>query len=896
MQREPSAVKEEIYLIDGSAYIYRAYHAIAPLTNSKGTSTHAVFGFINILRRLFRERNPRFAAVAFDSRGPVFRHEIYSEYKANRPSMPADLAEQIPYIKQYVAAANIRVLEQSGVEADDLIASAVQCLRREGHRVVIVSGDKDLLQLIDDEVTMWDPMQDKVMDVFEVRKKYNVGPPQLLDCFSLIGDSSDNVPGVAGIGPKTAEKLINQFGSLEKIYEHLDTLPQAKMVEKLRSGRDAVFVARELIRLKSDVPVPTRIAEYGLGSPDTGLLREIYGELEFNSLLKEIETFTAVPQQGFACVRTIDELEQLVEVLKDARLLVIDTETTSVDARTAGLVGISLCVDLERAWYIPVGHRDGDGRPLEGQLEIERVAGYLKPFLQSADLPKVGHNLKYDYTVLLQTCNLALEGPLFDTLIAAYLIEAAGQSYKLDDLLLEQGIRLTSFASVVAGDKRPDSFSYVDIQAACAYSCEDVYAALLLWRQYEPRLEENNLERLFHDVEMPLMPILARMEINGITVDLEVLAGLSREFSQKMALLEEQIYALAGREFNINSTRQLGQILFDELHLPYGRKTKTGYSTDVKVLEKLANKHDLPARILDYRTLAKLQSTYVEKLASLQDPATGRVHTSFNQAVAATGRLSSSNPNLQNIPIRSEDGNRIRQAFVPAKGMVFLAADYSQIDLRVLAHYSQDQALLAAFRAGEDIHARTAAEVFGVSPLLITPEMRRVAKSINFGIVYGMSSYGLSEQLNIGRKEAQTFIDRYFRHYEGVRRFMSEIVGQARKDGYVSTLLGRRRSLPEIDSSNRVRREFTERMAINTPIQGTAADIIKLAMIAVDRVIAKERLPARLLLQVHDELVFELPPEGLDPTMEIIRTTMEKAMSLDVPLVVNCTVGQSLAK
>ncbi len=889
-------MKEEIYIIDGSAYIYRAYHAVAPLSNSKGMQTNAVFGFINILRRLIREKSPRYLAVAFDSRGPVFRHEIYREYKANRPPMPADLAEQIPYIKQYVAAANIRVLEQAGVEADDLIASATQSLQRAGHKIIIVSGDKDLLQLVGDDVVMWDPMKDKFMDALEILKKYNVTPAQLLDCFSLIGDSSDNVPGITGIGPKTAEKLINQFGSLDGMYENIESIPQAKMVDRLVEGRPSAYLAKELIRLKVDVPVPERLVDYALGNPDSELLREIYTELEFVSFLKEIKSFTAVPQEGFSCVQTIEQLAYVAGILQSAELIALDTETTSLDARTAKLVGISLCVDLDRAWYIPVGHRDADGKLLPGQLEISRVFEYLGSFLQSPQLAKVGHNLKYDYTVLLQDCKLALAGPLFDTLLAAYLLDESGSSYKLDDLCLARDIRLTSFETVVGGDKRPDCFAYVDMQAACAYSCEDVYAALLLWREFEPRLREMQLFPLFAEVEMPLIPILARMEVAGITIDHKVLAELSKEFAQKLVELERQIYNLAGREFNINSPRQLGQILFDELHLPWGRKNKTGYSTDVRVLEKLANKHDLPARILDYRTLAKLQSTYVEKLTALQDPETGRVHTSYNQAVAATGRLSSTNPNLQNIPIRSEDGNRIRQAFVPAADLVFLSADYSQIDLRVLAHFSQDPVLLRAFRAGEDVHARTAAEIFGVSPLLITSEMRRVAKTINFGIVYGMSSFGLSEQLNISRKEAQTFIDRYFRYYAGVKQFMIDIVVRARKDGYVSTLLNRRRNLPEIDSSNRVRREFSERVAINTPIQGTAADIIKLAMLAVDKVIYKEQLSAKLLLQVHDELVFELPPADVDPTLERIRTAMEQALQLDVPLVVNCTVGQSLAK
>lgn len=889
-------MQEEVYLIDGSAYIYRAYHAIAPLSNSRGLATHAVFGFINILRRLFKERDPHFLAVAFDSRGPVFRHEMYSDYKANRPPMPVDLAEQIPYIRQYVEALNIRVLEEPGVEADDLIASAVRELRSLGQKVVIVSGDKDLLQLVDSATTMWDPMKGKVMDAAEVIRKYNVQPGQLLDCFALIGDSSDNIPGVAGIGPKTAEKLINQFGSLEAIYQNIEALVQPKLAEKLRSGRDAVFLARELIRLKADVDVPRSLADYSVSIPDAERVRELYTQLEFTSLLKEVETYAAIPAEGFTVVRTSEEMDSLVAVLQTAGLLCVDTETTSLDARTAALVGISLCIDLDRCWYIPVGHRGPDGELLPGQLEASSVVEVLQPFLTSPTLPKIGHNLKYDYTVLRQHCGVELAGPLYDTLIAAYLTEESARSYKLDELLLSRGLRLTSFEQVTAGDKRPDCFAYVAVEAACNYSCEDVYAALLLWREYQPILLQKQLDRLFHTVEMPLVPILARMEIAGIAIDHEVLARLSAEFLAKLTALEQEIYRLAGREFNIQSPRQLGEILFEELQLPFGRKTKTGYSTDVKVLEKLAARHDLPARILEYRTIAKLQSTYIERLAMLQDPVTGRVHTSFNQAVTATGRLSSSNPNLQNIPVRSEDGNRIRQAFVPAKGMVFLAADYSQIDLRVLAHYSQDTALLQAFRSGEDIHARTAAEIFGVSPLLITSEMRRVAKSINFGIVYGMSSFGLSEQLNIGRKEAQTFIDRYFGLYQGVKRFMVEVVEQARRDGFVTTLLGRRRSLPDIAGSNRVSREFAERTAINTPIQGTAADIIKLAMVEVDRIITEQSLPARLLLQVHDELVFELPDGDLEPSVTIIREAMEQALPLDVPLVVNCSVGHSLAK
>jgi DNA polymerase I len=892
-------VNNEVYLIDGSAYIYRAYHAITPLTTSKGVPTHAVFGFVNIVHRLLREKNPAYMAVAFDSRGPVFRHEMYPAYKANRPPMPDDLASQIPSIKAFVAACNIRLFEKTGVEADDIIASATRLLASQGFKIIIISGDKDLLQLVNEQVVMWDPMRDKVFDPEEIRKKYNVGPKQLLDFFALIGDSSDNVPGVAGIGPKTAEKLINEYGSLDGVYAHLDEMKASKMQQRLAENRDAAYLSRQLISLKMDVDVPENISEYHLGQADEEQLQALYRELEFTRLLKDVEIInTALPVStaGFHLVRTEEQLRDLEKALTTASILVLDTETTSLDTRKAELVGISLCIDQEKSWYIPLSHRLEDGGQVPGQLDGVRVTSVLRPFLESLTLPKLGHNIKYDYAVILKNCGVRLGGQLLDTMIAAYLLDPTRRSLKLDDLCLEGNMRMTSFADVVGDDKRADAFAFVDIEKACHYSCEDVCGALMLWREFEPRLRELDLVSLFMDVEMPLVPILADMESAGIRVDPEVLSRLSVEFSKKLRVLEQEIYLLAGGEFNIQSPKQLGKILFDEMRLPFGRKTKTGYSTDLKVLEKLAYRHELPAKIMEYRTLAKLQSTYVEKLAGLMDRQTGRVYTSYNQTVTATGRLSSSNPNLQNIPIRSEDGNRIRQAFIPSAGHVFLSADYSQIDLRVLAHYSKDRVLVQAFRNGEDIHARTAAEIFSVSPLLITSEMRRVAKSINFGIVYGMSGFGLSEQLGIGRKEAQTFIDRYFRLYSGVRTFMHNIVEQVRKQGFVTTLLNRRREVTDITSKNKNSRDFAERIALNTPIQGTAADIIKLAMIAVVRALDQEDLGARLLLQIHDELVFEVPIDQVEMTRNAVQRAMESVFPLDVPLIVNLEVGKSLAK
>ncbi len=886
-----------IYLIDGSAFIYRAFHAVAPLTNAEGFQTNAVFGFLNILKKMLKDHQPEYVAVAFDSRGKVFRHQMYPQYKANRPPMPDELAAQIPFIKDVVPALGLISMEQTGIEADDIIATAAEKLSSQGFRVVIVSGDKDLLQLVNEQVTMWDPMNDRVMDVVAVKEKYQVGPEQLLDCFALIGDSSDNVPGVPGIGPKTAAKLILEHGSLEDLYSNVDSLKKSKMKERLIENRELAYLSRDLIRLKNDVEISTEPTHYRLGEPDQEKLREIYTELSFSTLLKELDSVAEpIPVQNFSLVREKEELEKLIDELSTAELLVIDTETNSLVSRTAELIGISLSTAPDKCWYIPLGHRDDEGNLSPLQLPVKEVTQALAPFLRSETLPKLAHNMKYDYSVLKHALAIELGGPLIDTMIAAYLVEPSRRSFKLDDLCLEIGLKLTSYKEVTAGDKRDDAFVYVPVEEACSYSCEDVYAALLLWQHYQPLLAEGQQNELFTDIEMKLVPILEEMEAEGIRVDPEHLNRLSREFREKLNARELDIYEQSGHPFNINSPQQLGKVLFEEQGLPHGRKTKTGYSTDMKVLEKLAPSHELPALIMEYRNLAKLLSTYVEKLGLLIDKQTGRVHTSFNQTVTATGRLSSSNPNLQNIPIRGEEGARIREAFIPASGKIFLFGDYSQIDLRVLAHYSQDSALMKAFKDGDDIHTRTAAEVFSVSPLLVTSDMRRVAKSINFGIVYGMSSFGLANQLQISRREASLFIERYFNLYSGVKQFMKDIVEQARSDGYVTTLLNRKRYLPEINASNKMRREFAERAAINTPIQGTAADIIKLAMLRVDELLKKEKSSCKMLLQIHDELVFELSAEQCTDLQPKIQMAMEQAMEIDVPLVVNMESGSSLAK
>jgi DNA polymerase-1 len=889
---------KEIYLVDGNAYIYRAYHAIAPLSNSQGLPTHAVYGFASIMRRVIRERQPEYLAVAFDTKGPVFRHRIYPQYKANRPPMPDDLVVQVPYIRKLVESYNILSLEHDDQEADDLIASMTMKLVDQGCRVVIVSGDKDLLQLVRENVSVWDPMSDRLMSPDTVKEKYKIGPDQLLDYFSLTGDSSDNIPGVRGVGPKTAQKLIGEYGTLEDLFERVDEMKPSKMKERLILHKDDAFLSRDLIRLNCDVEVPGNPNDYLVREPDADSLRALLSELEFYTMLKNDVPARKVDTEGFALVQTSAQLDDLVERLKKVNLLVIDTETNSLDTLIAELVGVSLCFEEDSAWYIPCGHRDEKGDLQPGQLTLAEICAALGPFLTDTKLAKIGHNLKFDWKVLSAAHNggLVMAGPQYDTMIGAWLIDPGRRSYKLDDLCLDMDIKMTSFAEVTGGDKSADSFVRVALTDAGDYSCEDVYGTLLLFKKQQTKLDELGLWPLFEDIECPLIPVLADMERAGVRVDEPLLGELSEEFGHKLSELETEIYRLAGKEFNINSPKQLGEILFEDLQLPKGRKTKTGYSTDVKVLERLSKHHDLPGYILNYRNLAKLKSTYVDKLSRLIHKTDGRIHTSFNQCGTATGRLSSSNPNLQNIPIRTEDGQRIRAAFVAAPGYSLLSGDYSQVDLRVMAHYSQDPALLAAFHGGDDIHSRTAAEIFFVAPQLITPEMRRVAKTINFGIVYGMSSFGLSTQLNISRKEAQTFIDRYFEHYKGIKEFMETIVQKAREDGYVSTLLGRRRILPDIKHTNRTRREFAERTAINTPIQGTAADIIKLAMLKVASEIPRQGLGGRMILQIHDELVFEVPEDEVEATTKLLKAAMENVIKLDVPLVVNLSVSKNLAK
>ncbi len=888
--------EQTVYLIDGNAYIYRAYHAISPLTNKEGLPTHAAYGFINILRRIIREKSPKYLAIAFDAKGPTFRHQIYNDYKSNRPPMPEDLVVQLPYIKEIVKAHNILTMEQSGVEADDLLASAAQSLAKLGHPITIVTGDKDLLQLVSDSITVWDPMSDRMMDTTYIKTKYNVTPPLLTDLFALIGDKSDNVPGVPSVGPKTAEKLINEFNNLELLFDNIDSIKRPKLKQNLQENKQQAFLSRQLIELKSDIAVPDEIENYLLPAANDEKLKEIYTFLDFKRLTQEKQVLKEINTQSFHLINNLEQLSQLTEHLANSSCIVIDTETTSIDPLEAELVGISICTSEDAAFYLPISHQEIGGGEITDQISIKNITEAIGPFLTDSKIAKLGHNLKYDYTILARH-GIVMQGELRDTLIASYLIEPTKRSHKLDTLSQEYlNIKMTTFSEVTKGSKQAGSFRYVPVDDAKNYSCEDVACTLLLWQQFEPQLDSLNLWPLFSQVELPLIPILADMESHGILIDSDLLGQLSTEFGDTLKKLDLEIFSLAGDQFNINSTKQLATILFEKLKLPHGRKTKTGYSTDMKVLEKLANIHDLPKLIIEHRILAKLKSTYVDKLPTMINSKTERLHTSFNQAVTATGRLSSSNPNLQNIPIRSQEGQRIRAAFIPAPGCCFIGADYSQIDLRVLAHYSQDAALTEAFCHNDDIHQQTAAEVFKINPGFVTNQMRQVAKSINFGIVYGMSAFGLSEQLRISRKEAATFIERYFEHYKGVKKFMEEIVDKAKANGYVTTLLGRRRVLPDINSPNKTKREFAERTALNTPIQGTAADIIKIATIQVAQQLQQKGLQARILLQIHDELILEVPEHETEQTSIMLKEIMESVLDLSVPLLVNISVSPNLAK
>lgn len=890
MSERPTA-----YLVDGSAFVFRAFYAIRQeLTTSDGTPTNAVFGFKNMLQKLMRQEQPDYLAVVFDERGPTFRHKADPTYKAKRKRMPDELAVQLPLIHRLVEAHNIPKLSLQGYEADDIIGTLSHRLEAEGLDVVLVSGDKDFCQLVTQHITIFDPMKDQRIGEAEVEERFGVEPARVIDVLGLMGDSSDNVPGVPGIGEKTAKKLLETYGTIEELLARVDEVKQKKWRENLIEHAASARHSRQMVTIDTNVPIDTGLDALKFEPPDIEALRALYEELEFKS---ELQALGAEPEpeieKHYRTILSLEELDREIADLRQAAGFAIDTETTSQDPMVAELVGISLAYKPHEAVYIPVAHRY-EGVP--SQLERGEVLERLRLLLEDPSHPKYGQNIKYDL-IVLERHGVSMQGLAFDTMVAGYLLNPSRRANNLDALAKEY-LRYTpmSYEDVAGKGAKQITFDQVDIERASAYSSEDADVAALLVECQKPKLADHQLDRLFEEVEMPLIDVLADLEMRGITVDADYLQDMSERLQIQMDALMEDIHSLAGEEFNINSSQQLQKILFEKLKLPPGKKTKTGYSTDVSVLEQLAFEHELPEHILDYRHLAKMKSTYIDALPQLIHAETGRIHTSLNQTITETGRLSSSNPNLQNIPIRSDLGRQIRRAFVAAPGHRLISADYSQIELRLLAHFTRDPVLTNAFRQGQDIHTRTAMDVFTVDESAVDGDMRRMAKTVNFGIIYGLSPFGLASRLHITNEQARNYIDNYFARYPLVKAYLDGIIEEARDQGYVTTLMQRRRYLPEMNNRNRMVREAAVRSAINMPFQGSAADLIKLAMVQLHQQIKTENLPCNMLLQIHDELLFEIPEAVVDEMIPRIKEVMEQVWDLEVPLTVDVGQGDNWAE
>ncbi len=924
-----------LYLVDGSSYIYRAYYAIRHLSSPSGFPTNAIYGFIQMLLKLLKDHDPQHVAVVLDAGRITFRTDIYPEYKANRASMPDDLRRQVGPIREVVRAFNIPALELEGFEADDIIGDLAGRFSAKGGRVVVVTGDKDLMQIVTDRVTLLDTMKDKQSGIPEVFERFGVGPELVPDILGLAGDSSDNIPGVPGIGEKTAIKLIQEFGSLDQLLERAGEV-KGKNGERLLEFRDQALLSRRLATIERNVPLEVNPDDLVAREPDTPALNAFFKQYGFTTLIKELTAQATLSTESYHTVTSHEELETLVSALEQAGEFAFDLETTSLDPRLAEVVGLSFSFKDHEAYYIPVGHvtsphpathppleaqgAAGNGQTgfdfaqpahtppdnslsvpererslsaVEGQLPRAEVLQRLRPLLENPDIRKVGQNIKFDMQVLANQ-GIPVNGIWFDTMLASYVLNPARSGNGLDALAIEHlGHKMISYSEVTGTGKTQKNFSQVEIGPASRYACEDADATWLLRQKFGPLLAESGLEELFRTVEMPLVTILAEMENHGVLLDTALLDGLSQDFAARMTELEGRIFELAGGPFNLNSPKQMGEVLFERLDMKTGKKTKgkTGWSTDNEVLTVLAEEHEVARLILDYRGVAKLKSTYTDALPRLVSPKTGRVHTSYNQTVTNTGRLSSSDPNLQNIPVRTDEGRRIRHAFIAPPGHVILSADYSQIELRVLAHLSGDQVFCHAFANDEDIHTRTASEVFGLFPEMVTSEMRRQAKTINFGIIYGQGSFSLAKQLGIARKTAEEFIAAYKERHSGAVAFLDSCIRQAEETGFVTTILGRRLPIPDINSTNGNVAAFARRNAINYPIQGSAADIIKCAMIKVDGRIRTEGLASRLVMQVHDELVLEVPEGELLRMELLVEEEMSHAVEARVPLKVDLSFG-----
>ena len=912
-----------LYLVDGSAYIFRAYHALPPLTRkSDGLPIGAVSGFCNMLSKLVDDvRNDGevdYFAVIFDAARKTFRNDIYPEYKAHRPPPPEDLQPQFPLVKRASEAFSLATIEMPGFEADDIIATYARQAREAGMQVTIVSSDKDLMQLIGGGVVMHDPMKQRRIGPDEVYEKFGVGPDRVIDVQALCGDATDNVPGVPGIGVKTAALLINEYGDLDGVLARAEEIKQPKRRQNLIDHADLARVSRDLVTLKDDVPVEQPLDELGLREPEAEVLLDFMAEMGLERLagriaqrlggevpeavaLAEAET---APALDYQCIQTLEELESWIERARAAGVVAVDTETTSLDAMAANLVGVSLSIEPGQACYIPLGHKGpvpegeldlgGTADTAPEQIPLDRALDLLRPLLADPSVLKIGQNLKYDMLVL-RRYDIEIT-PLDDTMLLSYVTEGGMHGHGMDELSkLHLDIAPIPFKEVAGSGKSQITFDQVPLDKAVEYAAEDADLTLRLYRRLKPQLLVSRKTAVYETLERPLVPVLVDMEQAGILVDRAELVRLSADFAGRIVTLEGQIHELAGEAFNVNSPKQLGEILFDKMSIPGGKKTKTGaYGTGADVLEGLAAQgHDLPLRVLEYRQLAKLKSTYTDALQNQINPTTGRVHTSYAMAATSTGRLASTDPNLQNIPVRTEEGRRIRKAFIAAPGHKLLSADYSQIELRILAHIADITALREAFHDGLDIHAMTAAQVFNLPIQDMDPMIRRRAKAINFGIIYGISAFGLANNLGIERGEAQDYINAYFERYPGIRTYMEKTKESCRELGYVETIHGRRVHMPGINDKNGARRGFHERAAINAPIQGSAADVIRRAMVAMPDALAAAGLNATMLLQVHDELVFEVPEGEAEETVTVAKWVMEGAAHLSVPLVVDAGTGNS---
>ncbi|HLB56062.1 MAG TPA: DNA polymerase I [Coxiellaceae bacterium] len=883
---------KQLILIDGSSYLFRAYHALPPLTTSSGQPTGAIYGVINMIKKLMNTNQYDYFAVVFDPKGKTFRHKLFPEYKANRTKMPDELRVQIEPLFELIKAMGLPLIIQDGVEADDVIGTLAVYAEKHDIKTLVSTMDKDMAQLVNDKITLINTMNDRLLDIKGVKEKFGVTPKQMIDYLALMGDTSDNIPGIPKVGEKTAAKWLETYGSLDNIVKHAKEIT-GKVGENLRAHLDNLKLSRELVTILCDVKLNVELPQLKIGEKNTEKLREIFSNLEFTKWLRELDDAKpqSTTQSHYHTIQDEKSFDEFFARLENAKEFALDTETTSLDAMSAELVGMSFSVKEKKAVYIPFMHHDENAK----QLSREKILKKLTPILHDKNKIIIGQNLKYDYKVL-KNHGVTIESPMEDTLLESYALNSTSSRHDLDTLALKYLSHNTiKFEDVAGKGAKQITFDYVLIPVATNYAAEDADIALQLHHTLMKKIEhEKWCEKVLREIEWPLMPILANMEFHGVLIDADMLKKQSEELAGRILELEKRVYKQAKQEFNLGSPKQLQEILFQQMKLPVLKKTPTGApSTDEEVMQELALDFELPKHIVEFRQLSKLKSTYTDALPALINKKTGRVHTSYNQAVTSTGRLSSTNPNLQNIPIRTEEGRKIRQAFIAPKNCKIVSADYSQIELRIMAHLSKDPGLLKAFEKKQDVHTATAAEVFNVDIHDVTHDMRRHAKAINFGLLYGMSAFGLAKQLGVAREQAQAYMDLYFARYPNVHGYMEKAREFAKKNGYVETLFGRRLFIPEINASNHMRKMAAERAAINAPLQGTAADIIKLAMICIDQKIKKNKLPMTMIMQVHDELVFEVEKNAVPEMCDVIKHCMENAFKMEVPLEIAIGVGDN---